>query len=208
MARSAENPVAVGVFLSAKDLPPKYTEPAVEFGKLLVQQGYRFVYGGSEVGLMKVVADIVEETGGSIVAVSTTIFQSVCRTGVSEVFLTGSISERKNVMLRESDAVVALSGGTGTLDEVTEIIELRKNNAHDKPVVFINTGGFWNGLKIQLETMEQEGFLFKPLHELLYFAESPQDAISYLNKHLGSEDKASPEEVKDVVLVIPPEKAG
>lgn len=198
---------AVGVFLSAKDLPEKYTEPAVEFGKLLVEYGYKFVYGGSEVGLMKVVADIVDEAGGEIIAVSTKIFEKSCRSGVSEVLITETIAERKSMMLMKSDAVVALSGGTGTLDEITEIMELRKNNLHDKPVIFLNSGGFWNGLKQQLEMMEQEGFLFKPLSELVYFAESPQDAIQYLDSYFSSQ-KSEAEGESSEVIVVAPEKAG
>lgn len=198
-----EKSVAVGVFLSAAELSPKYTRPAVEFGRLLVENGYRFVYGGSERGLMKVVADIVEQTGGEIVAVTTELFKDVCRENVSEAILTNSISERKSVMLAKSDAIVTLSGGTGTLDEVTEIIELRKNNLHNKPILFLNSGGFWNGLQTQLKKMEKEGFLFKPLDDLVYFATSPQDAIDYLNKHFSTPELTSSEEAKQVVVIAP-----
>jgi uncharacterized protein (TIGR00730 family) len=203
MAKQSEKSIAVGVFLSAADLSPKYTKPAVKFGALLVQNGYRFVYGGSERGLMKVVADIVDETGGEIVAVTTELFKDVCRENVSEAILTSSIAERKSMMLAKSDAIVTLSGGTGTLDEVTEIIELRKNNLHDKPVVFMNVGGFWNGLQKQLKKMEKEGFLFKPLDQLVYFAESPQDAIDYLNDHFTKNERTTSEEAKQVVVVAP-----
>lgn len=207
MANKMSKSIAVGVFLSAADLSPKYTKPAVEFGKLLVENGYRFVYGGSERGLMKIVADIVDETGGEIVAVTTELFKDVCRENVSEAILTASISERKSMMLAKSDAIVTLAGGTGTLDEVTEIIELRKNNLHDKPIVFMNLGGFWNGLRTQLKNMEKEGFLFKPLDDLVYFAESPQDAIRYLNDHFSKKERTTSTEAKQVVVVAP-EKAG
>lgn len=199
----AKKSIAVGVFLSAADLTPKYTKPAVEFGKLLVENGYRFVYGGSERGLMKVVADIVDETGGEIVAVTTELFKNVCRENVSEAILTSTIAERKSTMLAKSDAIVTLSGGTGTLDEVTEIIELKKNNLHDKPVIFLNSGGFWNGLQRQLKKMEKEGFLFKPLDQLVYFADSPRDAIMYLNTHFSKKRRATVEEAKQVVLIAP-----
>lgn len=203
MSTKSTRSVAVGVFLSAASLPPKYTKPAVEFGKLLVENGYRFVYGGSERGLMKVVADIVDETGGEIVAVTTELFKDVLREKVSEAILTSTISERKKMMLARSDAIVTLPGGTGTLDEVTEIIELRKNGLHNKPVLFLNIGGFWNGLLSQLKKMEDEGFLFKPLNQLVYFASTPQEAILYLNDHFTQKQRTSSQKAKQVVLVAP-----
>lgn len=200
------HPVAIGVFLSAQNLPEKYTKPAVEFGKLLVENGYRFVYGGSEVGLMKVVADIVDETGGEIVAVTTELFKATCRQNVSEAIMTSSIAERKNVMIMKSDAIVALPGGTGTLDETTEIIELRKNNLHDKPIIFLNIAGFWEGLKTQMLNMEKEGFLFKPLKDLAVFVDTPKEAIKYLNEHFSAKQHQKNKKLKNVIVVSPETK--
>ncbi len=76
-------------------------------------------------------------------------------------------------------------GGTGTLDEATEILELKKHGMHDKPVVLLNTAGFYDGLKEQLLRMEAEGFLPLPLTELVFFAEDGVGAMAYLEETAG-----------------------
>ena len=75
-------------------------------------------------------------------------------------------------------------GGTGTLDEATEILELRKHGLHTKPVVLLNTAGFYDGLEQQFRRMEAEGFLPLPLADIVYFAEDGPSAISYLLEHV------------------------
>ena len=74
-----------------------------------------------------------------------------------------------------------MAGGLGSLDEISEVIELKKHNFHLKPVVVLNTDKFYEGLKNQLQRMERDGFLSKPLDEFLYFANTPQEAIDYIN---------------------------
>jgi predicted Rossmann-fold nucleotide-binding protein len=79
-----------------------------------------------------------------------------------------------------------MAGGLGTLDEATEILELKKHGQHDKPVVLLNTAGFYDGLALQLRRMEEEGFLPVPLVELVYFADEGGDALAHLEESLGS----------------------
>ncbi|NOR03425.1 LOG family protein [Mycolicibacterium fortuitum] len=99
------------------------------------------------------------------------------------VFLSAAdLSERKAVLLERSDALMVMPGGLGTLDEATEILELRKHRRHDKPVVLLNTAGFYDGLVIQLRRMEQDGFLPVPLDELVFVAEEPDAAMEYLER--------------------------
>ncbi|HEY6576413.1 MAG TPA: LOG family protein, partial [Mycobacterium sp.] len=73
-----------------------------------------------------------------------------------------------------------MAGGLGTLDEATDILEQRKHGLHDKPVVLLNTAGFYDGLIIQLRRMEDEGFLPVPVADLVYFADEGADALAYL----------------------------
>ncbi|MCR4280771.1 MAG: LOG family protein, partial [Candidatus Kaiserbacteria bacterium] len=85
-------------------------------------------------------------------------------------------------------AVIALAGGIGTLDEITEMLALKRHGDHHKPIVFLNTDGFYSGMKTQLETMDKEGF-FKNLDgdvvegSLAYFANTPEDAMRYITDH-------------------------
>ena len=174
------------VFLSAADLDDRYTRPAREFAKLLGKGGHMLVWGGSDVGLMKVVADGVQEAGGRLVGVSVQFLAAKVRPGVDEMVIAKDLAERKKLLLEKADAVVIMVGGTGTLDEATEILELKKHGHIEKPVVLLNTAGFYDGLKEQFRRMEDEGFLPRPLTDLVFFAEEPVGALAYLEESLGT----------------------
>jgi uncharacterized protein (TIGR00730 family) len=173
------------VFLSAADLDERYTRPAREFGELLGKSGHTLVWGGSDTGLMRVVADGVRETGGRLVGVSVGFLREWARKDADEMVIAEDLAERKALLLAGADAVVAMVGGLGTLDEVTEILELRKHGLHDKPVVLLNTAGFYDGLRLQVERMEREGFLPVPSAALFHCADTAADAIAYLEKSVG-----------------------
>lgn len=173
------------VFLSAADLDERYTRPAREFAELLGKGGHTLVWGGSDSGLMKVVADGAHETGGRLVGVSVEFLANKARPGADEMVIAADLAERKRLLLEKADAVVIMVGGTGTLDEATEILELKKHGRTDKPVVLLNTAGFYDGLEQQFRRMEAEGFLPRPLAELVFFADEPAGALAHLEERLG-----------------------
>ncbi|MEU6344191.1 TIGR00730 family Rossman fold protein [Streptomyces sp. NPDC046977] len=173
------------VFLSAADLDVRYTEPARRFAELIGKGGHTLVWGGSDVGLMKVVADGVQEHGGRLVGVSVEFLAAKTRKGADEMVITADLAERKAQLLARADAVVIMVGGTGTLDEATEILELKKHGLHAKPVVLLNTAGFYDGLKQQFQRMDAEGFLPLPLTDLVFFAEDEVAALAWLEETAG-----------------------
>ncbi|WP_327288572.1 TIGR00730 family Rossman fold protein [Streptomyces sp. NBC_01198] len=174
----------IGVFLSSADLGEQYTQPAREFGRLIGEGGHTLVWGGSESGLMKVVADSVQKAGGRLVGVSVVFLRDSARADADEMVIAPDLAQRKAELLRRSDAVVVMVGGAGTLDEATEILELKKHGLHAKPVVLLNSAGFYDGLELQLRRMDAEGFLPLPLSELVYFATDGADALAYIREHL------------------------
>ncbi|MDJ0341417.1 TIGR00730 family Rossman fold protein [Streptomyces sp. H10-C2] len=171
------------VFLSAADLDERYTGPAREFAALIGKGGHTLVWGGSESGLMKVVADGVQDNGGRLVGVSVEFLHTKARKNADEMLITKDLAERKAQLLARSDAIVIMVGGTGTLDEATEILELKKHGLHTKPVVLLNAAGFYDGLKLQLQRMDAEGFLPLPLSNLVFFAENGAAAMAYLEEN-------------------------
>ncbi|MER5951579.1 TIGR00730 family Rossman fold protein [Streptomyces sp. NPDC001904] len=177
------------VFLSAADLDDRYTGPAREFAELLGRGGHTLVWGGSESGLMKVVADAVHESGGGLVGVSVEFLAAKARavTAPDEMVVAADLAERKRLLMEKADAVVVMVGGTGTLDEATEILELKKHGKTDKPIVLLNSAGFYDGLKEQFRRMEDEGFLPIPLADLVFFAEEPVGALAYLEESFGQQ---------------------
>lgn len=171
----------VAVFCSAADLDEKYTTPTKEFARMLGKAGYHLVWGGSNVGLMRIVADEVEKLGGELIGVSIEVYNDVLRQDMTETIVSSTLGDRKATMLLRSDAIVVLPGGVVTLDEITEIIELKQQRTHKKPIIILNIEHFYDGLKEQLQKMQDEGFMHVSLDELMYFAENSTDAIDYLH---------------------------
>ena len=168
------------VFLSAAHLDERYTGPAREFAELIGKGGHTLVWGGSDTGLMKVVADGVRDTGGRLVGISVVFLRAWARNDADEMVIAKDLAERKALMLARSDGVVVMAGGLGTLDEATEILEQKKHGLHDKPVVLLNTAGFYDGLTLQLRRMEADGFLPVPLDELVFLADDVASALADL----------------------------
>lgn len=172
------------IFCSANELEEKYTKPAKKFAKLLAKAGFHLVWGGSNTGLMKVIASEVQQNGGKIIGVSMELIKALARKDADEMIIAKDLRERKETMLARADAIAVLVGGIGTLDETTEVLELKKHRQHNKPIVVLNTENFYEGLKVQLQKMEDDGFLTRPLNEMIYFADTPEDAINYIKTAL------------------------
>jgi uncharacterized protein (TIGR00730 family) len=132
---------------------------------------------------MKVIADAAQEAGGRIVGVSVEPIKARARQNADEMIIAKSWPERRATLLARGDAIAVLPGGIGTLDEITEVLEYKKQEQHDKPIVFLNIDGFYDGFKTQLERMDREGFLPKALSEYLFFADTPQAAMEYILKY-------------------------
>jgi uncharacterized protein (TIGR00730 family) len=174
----------VCVFCAASGLPPKYTEPARKFATLLAQNGHNLVWGGSVSGLMGDIADSVQAAGGKIMGVSMEQLKATARPGADSMIIAKDLAERKALMLQHSDAIVALVGGTGTLDELTDVFELRRHGVHNKPIIVLNTANFYDGIKQQFKHMQLEQFLnrMRPLDELIAFVDEPEAVIALLNQ--------------------------
>ncbi|MBP7833002.1 MAG: TIGR00730 family Rossman fold protein [Candidatus Levybacteria bacterium] len=171
----------IAVFCSAYDLDEKYTKPACEFASLMPKNKYDLVWGGSDTGLMNLVASAVQNNGGKLIGISLEAYRAKARQNADEMIIAKTLGERKATMLERADAIIVLVGGIGTLDEATEIIELKKQKHHNKPIVILNTENFYEGLKVQLQKMKDDGFIPLPLDDLIYFADKPSEAIEYIN---------------------------
>ena len=165
------------------DVGERYTNAAREFATMIGHRGHRLVWGGSNYGTMKVIADAAQAAGGSIVGISVEPIKAKVRPNADEMVIAKDWPERRAMLLSRGDAIVALPGGIGTLDEITEVLEYKKQELHNKPVVFMNTDGFYDGFKMQLERMNKEGFLPRKLAEFMYFADTPEDAMRYIEAH-------------------------
>jgi len=147
------------VFCSANDLDKKYVTPSQELAELLGRAGHTLLWGGSDLGLMKVMADGVQSQGGKLVGVTMKLFEEFARKSADAMIVTQTLTERKSLLLKRADVIIVLPGGLGTLDELTEVIEHKRHGVHNCDIIILNTDGFYDGLKMQLQRMQDEGFL-------------------------------------------------
>ena len=177
------HPRSVCVFCaSSPGSLPVYLEEAKALGKTIAERGWQLVYGGAHVGLMGAVADAALAHGGSVTGVipRALVDREVAHTGLTELIEVDSMHERKAEMADRSDAFLALPGGLGTLDELCEMLTWALLGIHQKPIVLINTGGYWNGFLNMLDAAITAGFL-RPAHRsLALLAADAREACSMI----------------------------
>lgn len=180
VSRSEATGLSIGVFCSANDLDQIYVEPARTFARLMAQGGYDLVWGGSNIGLMEVIASEAQSFGSRITGVTVDFLERYAREDADEMIITSSLGARKDLIVERSSALAVMVGGTGTLDEVTDILEHKKHGHVEPPIVFLNTNSFYEGFRMQLERMRETGMLTVPLDQLAHFADTPEEAFNYL----------------------------
>jgi hypothetical protein len=140
---------------------PEYAQEADALGRLLAERGLGLVYGGARVGLMGAVADGALAAGGEVVGVipRQLVEHEIAHTGLSELHEVTTMHERKALMAELSDAVVALPGGTGTLDELFELFTWSQLGLHRMPIGLLDVAGYWQPLLALLDHLVAERFL-------------------------------------------------
>lgn len=159
-----------------------YFEEARALGKMLAEGGHTLINGGANVGLMEVVTVAASSNGAKTIGIIPEMLaeRSLASDSSHEVIVTPDMQERKARMRDMSDAFIALPGGFGTLEEILEVITLRQLSYHTKPIVFINTNGFFNHLFKQFEVSYDEKFAKEIYRELYFVAENAAEAISFI----------------------------
>ena len=131
---------------SSTKLDEIYYNDARELGRLIAEEGYELIYGGSRRGSMWACAEATKLNGGKVCGIMPEkiayTFKCLNPDDCDEFHLTAGMRERKALLDEKSDAVVAIAGGFGTLEEVTEIIVQKQLGYNNKPIVFLNTNGF------------------------------------------------------------------
>ncbi|MEM8570197.1 MAG: TIGR00730 family Rossman fold protein [Pseudomonadota bacterium] len=153
---------SVCVFCGARHgVSPGYTKAAQDLGAGLAAHGLRLVFGAGDVGLMGEVARAAQTAGGVTFGVipKHLMEMEVGKRDLSHLVVTETMHERKKVMFMNADAIVALPGGAGTLDELFEVLTWRQLGLHEKPVYLLNAEGYWDPLLAMLDNMRDQGFI-------------------------------------------------
>lgn len=167
---------------------PEYILAAKSVGKILAQNKIEVVYGGSNAGLMGVVADSVIENSGVIKGVIPDFLMSkeLAHQNLSELIVVGSMHERKSMMNDLCDGVIALPGGFGTLDELFEMLTWGQLGLHSKPVGILNTKGFYDALFVLVESMVDQGFLKEINSKMLLVSSDIEDLLRKMSRYQPS----------------------
>ena len=160
----------------------KFTDSAKELGRWIGENGHTLVYGGADRGLMGVLADSVLESGGKVIGVLPDVprIQERKHKGLTECINTASMAERKAKMIELSNAFVALPGGIGTLDEITDVLSLSSLDVITGPVVLFNTDGYYEPFKKLLDNVIQNGLGRKEYFERALFSDDMKEIAEFL----------------------------
>jgi uncharacterized protein (TIGR00730 family) len=176
------NPARVCVFAgSGVGNDPRFAAAARELGAALAARDLGLVFGGEATGLMGAVADGAIEAGGNAIGVIPRFLADI---GIphpgAEIRLVDTLGERKQLMADLAAGFVALPGGLGTLDELTEMVTWTQLGVHAKPVVLLDVCGCWSELASLLDSMVSNGFLRTEARALLRFEADPAGALDAL----------------------------
>ena len=188
----------VCVFCSSSDTLDKlYYDDATLLGELMAKAGLDLVYGGSCVGTMYSVAKSAKANGSKIYGVMP---EKLYGFGVhseecDEFYLTPDMRSRKAKLDELSDSIIAMAGGFGTLEEVSEMIVQRQLGYNNKPIVFLNTNGFYDNLLKFFDDIIEHSFAKDKSREIYFVAKTPQEAVDYLLNFKPSTKEITPEDI-------------
>ena len=182
METSADMNKNICVFgASSSRINEAYFAAAHRIGELIAEKGFGMVFGAGDAGLMGAAARGCDEKGGRLIGV---IPEKLNKKGIyyercTERIETKTMHERKALMEELSSGFIALAGGFGTLEEFMEVLTLKQLSYFDKPIVLLNTLGYYDNIIRQLEHCVEEGFTAKDFSALYHVCSTPEQAVEY-----------------------------
>lgn len=160
-----------------------YKDAAYELGKLLAIHNIACVCGAGNCGLMQAVSNGTLNHGGKVIGVipQFMVDNGWCHSGLTETIVTADMHERKETMSRLADAIIALPGGCGTLEELLEIITWKQLGLYKGIILILNTNGFYNHLLAMLNHCINERFMKTSHSSLWHVADTAEEAMNILN---------------------------
>lgn len=176
----------LAVYCSSSDHIKKiYFDHADALGALMADNQIDLVYGGGMVGLMGEVAKSIKNHRGKTVGVVPEALRidGVVNTIDDELIITADMHTRKAKMIELADGFIGLAGGFGTLEEMLEVMTLKQLGYHEKPIVFLNTDGYYNHIFEMFEHIYAENFAKAEYRQLYHICDTPEAAIEYLESY-------------------------
>ena len=173
------------VFCSAnQNIDPDFFKLSEQLGTWAAKNGHSIVFGGHDAGLMHAVSKAAKEAGGEVIGV---VPRRIEQMGKLSPYLdvhipTENLSDRKDLMMRESDAFVVLPGGIGTLDELFTVAAAATLQFHTKKIILYNMKGFWNSLLACLDDLQEKGMIRGRVESMIRIAGSLDDVVRELQE--------------------------
>ncbi|HJG76652.1 LOG family protein [Phocaeicola barnesiae] len=167
---------------SSTQIDPIYFQAADTLGRLLAQKGINLINGAGCLGLMSRISDAALATGGTVTGIIPhfMVEQNWHHKGLTHLIETETMHERKRMMADLSDGIIALPGGCGTMEELLEIITWKQLGLYLKPIVILNTNGFYNPLLEMLERAIDQHFMRRQHGTIWQVAQTPDEALQLL----------------------------
>ena len=174
---------SLAVFCGSKEgNDPLYIEHAIALGTLLAKKNVELIYGGGGYGIMGAVANAVLQANGRAIGIMPKILTSWEKqhTNLTELYEVEDMHVRKRMIYEKCDAALIMPGGYGTLDEMFEIITWNQLKIHNKKIIILNSGGFYDHLINHLYKMENEGFLMDKISDKISIIDNPTELLEIL----------------------------
>ncbi len=168
----------ITVYLGANEgNDPRLREAVEELGAWIGNSGNALIYGGSRSGLMGAIADSVLKAGGEVTGVEPRFFieSEFQHDGLTKLIITKNMAERKNTMIELGEAFIAFPGGTGTLEEIAEVMSKVSLGHLNAPCILYNLNGYYDDLKALLDHMIEKGLSSHERQEGIYFAKNLEE---------------------------------
>ena len=161
---------------------PNYKTAGEQIGKLIAEKGLELIFGGGNVGLMKIVADTAIEHGGSVTGITLKSLHEfeLTNPNINEIIITHSLFERKERFLSMSDAFIVLPGGVGSMDELLEVMVSNQLGGINKPVGLLNTNGYYNGFLDWLQRSVDDEFVSEENQRQIHVSENPKELLEMI----------------------------
>ncbi len=172
------------VFCSSSDaLEDVYYKIAESVGYRIAINNDVLLYGGANVGMMKKIAEKVNENNGKIIGIIPEKIEHLASEIIDELSVTSDMHSRKALLEEKADAFIALPGGFGTLEELSEVLTLKHLGYHNKPIVIMNVNGFYDNLTAFYETIYKEKFAKSEYRKYYFVTENTEDAFKYIENY-------------------------
>ena len=161
---------------------PNYKTAAEQIGMLIAEKGLEVIFGGGNVGLMKIVADTAIKNGGTVTGITLKSLHEfeLTNPNINEIIITHSLFERKEKFLGMSDAFIVLPGGVGSMDELLEVMVSNQLGGINKPVGLLNTNGYYNGFLDWLQRSVDDEFVSQENQRQIHVSENPKELLEMI----------------------------